>query len=140
MPTARRSKPRKPLHRPPVKLYSVAEFQALPASAVLRELRQRGVIGVGDGGKVESYLVSARLWEPVNVGRKGIVTIRHKGRAVAAFVPPDLWQVSLLLAECFTKAALRGFRRLPCASQSQWAPAKTVIVPAPQPTRAKGKK
>lgn len=104
---------RKPIRHPQVKLYSHTEYAAASATARLGEIRKRGVIAIGDGGEVEIYLVSAQLWQPVNVEADGVLKLKHRGRYVAYGLPPALWNSSLLLTECFTRAALRRFRKLP---------------------------
>lgn len=124
----------KPIHRPLVKLYSHAEYEAVPVPAMLREIRKRGVIAIGDDGRHETYLVSAHLWQPVNVDTGGILEVTHKGRFVAYGLPSHLWEASLLLTGCFTRAGLREFRKLPTESAGK---AKAAKLKKPKSQRSK---
>ena len=119
---------RRPIHRPLMKLYSHAEYGSVPVPAMLREIRKRGVVAIGDDGKSEIYLVSAHLWQPVNVNRDAILEIKHRGRFVAYGLLPHLWKASLLLTECFTRTGLLHFRKLPNGGAE-----KTMIVEVKPP-------
>jgi len=101
------------IHRRLIKVYSHAEFGVIPVPAWLRELRKCGVIAIGEGEKPEVYLVSAHLWQPVNVNPEAILEVTHRGRLVAYGLPPLLWKACRLLTECFTRTGLREFRKLP---------------------------